>query len=392
MVQRTTTPASPIALALPATCIGATQSLLIIALPILLTLTGLEIGQLSPVLGLAAVGFLVGGYAWPRQVVPGRRRWLLGRLIFAAAVSQVLFVAVLFASAQQWLETAALATALFATRLAYALTASGVFPTVRAWLMSEHPAHTRHAALTRMSAVANSARVLIPLVTAGLAALWPATTVALLIALPIAAWLLLPRERAAEPATPPPAQAWRLPETTVVLPAALIHTSLGLAEFIIGPYLIAEWDIAVDRAPTYTALLLAGIAACMVTTQLVSLRQCPDPGLLLIWAPAGMALGAAVAAAYPPALPIGLALVAVALALLLPALVSSAAAGRSAHAQAPASADLYTARILGHLLGVTAAGPLFELAPRLPLAAAAVLALIVIPASTGLRQALAASA
>jgi hypothetical protein len=168
--------------------------------------------------------------------------------------------------------------------------------------------------------------------------------------------------------------------------------SLGLAEFIIGPYLAAEWGIALDRTPTYTALLLAGIAICMVVTQLASLRHHPDPSSLLMWAPAGMALGSALAATYPPALPLGLALVAVALALLLPASAAGTAASRSVHAQAQAGADLYTARIFGHLLGVTAAGPLFELAPRLPLATAAAIALIAIPASAGLRRALAANA
>lgn len=392
MPQRTTMPASPLALALPAACVGATQSLLIIALPILLALTGLEVGQLSPILGLAALGFLVGGYTWPRRVVPGQRRRLLGRLLFAATVSQALFVAILFAGAQGLLGAAAMATTLFAARFAYSLTASGVFPTVQAWLMSEYPAHIRHAALTRMSAAVNTGRVLVPLGTAGLTMLWPETALALLVALPLAAWLLLPREHAAEPDIAAPVPGRRLPEAAVVLPAALVHMSLGLAEFIIGPYLTAEWGIAIDRAPAYTALLLAGVAACMVATQLASLRQRPDPGSLLIWAPAGMALGAAIAAAYPPTLPIGLALMAIALALLLPALVTAAAAGRDTRAQAPASADLYVARILGHLLGVAAAGPLFEVTPHLPLAAAAGLALLVIPGGAGLRRALATSA
>ncbi|MDN5870516.1 MAG: MFS transporter [Nitrococcus sp.] len=387
MAQHST--ASPIALALPAACVGATQSLLVIALPLLLALTGLEVWQLSPLLGLAALGFLVGGYAWPRRAVPGQRRRLLARLLCAATISQALFVAIVFAGAHGLFGAAALTIALFAARFAYALTASGVFPTVQAWLTSEYPAHSRHAALTRMSAAVNTGRVLVPLATAALAILWPETPLALLVALPLAACLLLPREHAAEPGMPIPIQNQRLPETAVVLPAALAHMSLALAEFIIGPYLSAEWGIAIERAPAYTALLLAGAAACMVTTQLVSLYKRPNPGSLLTWAPAGMALGAAIAATYPPALPVGLALVAIALALLLPALVTGAAAGRNPRGQAPASADLYVARILGHLLGVVAAGPLFELTPRLPLATAAALALVVIPSGAGLRRALA---
>ena len=388
----TTMPASPIALALPAACTGATQSLMIIALPTILALSELQVGQLTPVLGLAALGYLVGGYTWPRRAARGGRRRLLGRLLFAATVSQTLFVAALLAGAHGLLGTAALATALFAARLAYALTASGIFPTVQAWLLSEHPAPARHAALTRMSAAVNTGRVLVPLVTAALAMLWPGSALGLLVVLPLAAQLLLPHEQARLPAVPLPAPMRRLPEAAVVVPAALAHMSLGLAEFIIGPYLTAEWGIPLDRSPAYTALLLAGLAACMVTTQLASLRLRPEPGTLLTGAPLGMALGASLAVAWPPALPVGLAVMAVAFALLVPALAAGAAAGRDMHTQASASADLYTARILGHLLGVTAAGPFFELAPRLPLGAAAAIALIVVPSGIALRRTLAVSA
>lgn len=392
MSQHTAAPVSPLALALPVACTGAVQSLLVIALPIILILTGLKVGQLSPVLGLSALAFLAGGYIWPRRAVPGYRRRLLGRLLLAATASQVLFIAALFAGAQGLIGAAALMGTLFVARLAYGFTASGVFPMAQAWLVSEHPAHTRHAALTRMSATVSAGRVLVPLMTAGLVMYWPGMALALLVVLPLAARLLLPREHAPQAGVMPPVPEKRWPEAAIALPAALTHMSLGLAEFIIGPYLAAEWDIALDRAPIYTALLLAGIAACMVITQLASLRRHADPGSLLLWAPAGMALGAALAVAYPPALPVGLALIAVALALLLPAAAAGTAAGRGTHSQAQAGADLYTARILGHLLGVTAAGPLFELTPRLPLAAAAALALIAIPAGAGLRRALAANA
>jgi MFS family permease len=311
--------------------------------------------------------------------------------LLAAAVSQALFITALFAGAQELIGAMTLIGTLFITRLAYGLTASGVFPTTQAWLVSEYPAHARHAALTRMSATVNAGRVLIPLMTAALVIRWPGMSLALLVALPLAAWLLLPCEHAPQADTSSIALAGRWPEATIALPAALTHMSLGLAEFVIGPYLAVEWGIALDRTPTYTALLLAGIATCMVVTQLASLRHHLDPHPLLMWAPAGMALGSALAATYPPALPLGLALVAIALALLLPASAAGTAAGRSVNAQAQAGADLYTARILGHLLGVTAAGPLFELAPRLPLATAAAIALIAIPASAGLRRALAAN-
>ncbi len=388
MIQRAV---SPITLALPAACTGATQSLLIIALPTILSVSKLEIGQLSPVLGLATLGFLVGGHAWPRRATTGQRRRLLTRLLLTATVSQTLFIAALLAGSQRLLEAPALAAALFAARLTYALSASGVFPIVQAWLVSEHPTPTRHAALTRMSATINTGRVFVPLLTAGLATLWPEAVLVLLVALPLAAQWLLPREHALEPAVMARPPLRRLPETKIVLPAAFAHMSLGLAEFIIGPYLSVAWGITLDHAPAYTALLLAGVAACMVLTQLISLHQRPEPSLLLMWAPLGMALGASLAAGYPSALPVGLALMAIAFALLLPALAAGAAAGRNSQMQASASADLYTARIIGHLLGVTAAGPLFELAPQLPLTVAAALALSVIPSGIDLRRTLASS-
>ena len=393
-MPHTIKPVSPIALALPAACTGATQSLLIIALPLILALSGLEVGQLTPLLGLAAVGYLVGGYTWPRRAAQGRRRRLLTRLLFSATLSQALFVAALLAGIHGALGAAALATALFGTRLAYALTASGVFPTMQAWLLTEHPAQARHAALTAMSATVNTARVLIPLVTAGLAMFWPASVLVLLVALPLAAQLLLPHEHeCAEMAAVARGGRMRhLPETSVVVPTALAHMSLGLAEFIIGPYLTAEWGISLERAPAYTALLLAAAAACMVASQIASLRLRPEPAALLIWAPLGMALGASFAVYWPAALPLGLALIAIAFALLVPALAAGATAGRRPDTQASTSADLYIARILGHLLGVTAAGPLFELAPRLPLGAAAALALMVVPSGTVLRRTLALGA
>ncbi|ADJ28224.1 MFS transporter [Nitrosococcus watsonii] len=392
MSQHLTPPVSPIALALPVACTGATQSLLVIALPIILALTELNIGQLSPILGLAALGFLVGGYVWPRRVIRGQRRRLLGRLLLAAAISQMIFVVALFAGALGLIGTITLAGILFAARLTYGLTASGVFPTTHAWLASEYPEHARHGALTRMSATANAGRVLIPLTAAVLAMHWPEGILVLLVILPLIARLLLPHEVVSQEdmAFTVPVNRW--PEAAIALPVVLIHMSLGLAEFIIGPYLSTEWNIVLSHAPVYTALLLAGIAACMVITQLVSLHYRLNPYSLLIWAPVGMALGTALAAAYPPALPAGLALMAISLALILPASAAGAAANRSLHTQAQAGADLYTARILGHLLGVTAAGPLFEIATHLPLVTAAVLALMAIPAGAKLRQALATGA
>lgn len=388
MSQHIIPPVSPIALALPVACTGATQSLLVIALPIILALTQLKVGQLSPILGLATLGFLVGGYAWPRRVIPGHHRRLLERLLLAATVSQMVFIIALSAGALGLIGTAMLAGILFVARFAYGLTASGVFPTAQAWVASEYPGHARHEALTRMSATVNAGRVLIPLAAAALAMYWPEGILALLVVLPFIARLLLPYEQTPQRGAPLTAPVNRWPEATIALPVALIHMSLGLAEFIIGPYLAAEWNIALSQAPAYTALLLAGIAACMVLTQLVSLHYRLNPCSLLAWAPVGMALGTALTAAYPPALPAGLALVAIALALILPASAAGAAANRSAHTQTQAGADLYTARILGHLLGVTAAGPLFEIATHLPLATAAVLALIAIPTTAGLRRAL----
>ncbi len=391
MNHKKVSPVSSIKLALPVAIIGTTQSLLVIALPIIVGLTELKIGQLSPILGLSALAYLVGGYLWPKQAVPGHRRQLLKRLLVAATVSQILFVAALFAGTQEILGTIALMGALFVTRFAYGLTVSGVYPTVQAWLVIEHAEskHTRHLALTQMSATISAARILIPLITAGLIIYQPEMVLVLLIGLPIAALLLLPREHPRLVNRSPTTTVNRWPEMTIVIPTILVHMSLGLTEFIIGPYLIVEWGITFDNTMIYTALLLATIAACMMLTQLVSLRYRPNPGFLLIWSPIGIALGTTLAAIYPAALPAGLILVAISLALLLPASAAGTAAGRSPDAQTQASADLYTARILGHLLGVTVAGPLFEITSHLPLFIAAALALIAIPTSAGLRRALA---
>lgn len=389
-LRKTAIPLS-IALAMPVAFTGATQNLLVIVLPIITTLTELKISQLSPVMGIAALAFLVGGYIWPRKAIPGYRHDFLKRLLIAATASQIFFVIALYAGTRDMLSAIFLLIALFVTRFMYGLAGSGVYPIVQAWLINEHsePGHNRHRALTHLSATVSAARIVVPLLAASLALYRPEAVLALLIVLPLAALLLLPREHIKYPpalSPAPPASRW--PEATVAIPTALIHMSLGLTEFIIGPYLSVEWEITLDSTLTYTALLLAGTAVCMILTQFASLRFRPKPELILIWSPVGMACGATVAAIYPAALPAGLVLVAVSLALLLPASAAGAAAGRHQHDQASASADLYTARILGHLLGITAAGPLFEIATNLPLFAAAAIALMAIPAAAKLRQAL----
>ncbi len=391
MNHQKTSSVSSIALALPVAIIGTTQSLLVIALPIIVVLTELKIGQLSPILGLSALAYLVGGYFWPKRAVPGYRRQLLKRLLIAPTISQIFFVAILFVSTPEILGTIVLMSTLFATRFTYGLTVSGVYPTVQAWLVIEHAesTHARHLALTHMSATISAGRILIPLITAGLVIYQPEMVLGLLIGLPIAALLLLPREQAPRVNKPPVTTINRWPEMAIAIPTILVHMSLGLTEFIIGPYLIVEWGITLDDTMIYTALLLASIAACMMLTQLVSLRYRPNPGFLLIWSPVGIALGTTLAATYPAALPVGLILLAISLALLLPASAAGTAAGRSPDAQTQASADLYTARILGHLLGVTIAGPLFEITSHLPLFTASALALTAIPTSAGLRRALA---
>ncbi|SFK42753.1 hypothetical protein SAMN05216302_100664 [Nitrosomonas aestuarii] len=390
MSQHEVSAISPIVLALPIAITGATQSLLVIALPIIIALTELKISQLSPVLGLSALAFLIGGYVWPRRIMPGQRRQLLQRLLAVAVISQILFVVLLFAGIYEVFGAFILLSALFVTRFIYGFTVSGVYPTVQAWLVSEHSEseQIRHRALTYMSVTINAARVLVPLIATGLIMYQSEMVLALLIGLPLAALLLLPREQIPLINVSLAAPVNRWPEITIVLPAVLVHMSLGIAEFIIGPYLSVEWGITLGNTLIYTALLLASIAACMMLTQFISLRYRLQPGQLLIWSPAGMALGAFIAAIYPSTLPAGLMLIAISLALLLPASATGAVAGRDPKAQAHASADLYTARILGHLLGVTIAGPLFEIASHLPLLAAAISALIAIPASAKLRRAL----
>ncbi|WP_435106262.1 MFS transporter [Arhodomonas sp. AD133] len=381
---------SPIALAMPVACAAGVQSLLVISLPAILTLTGLSVGTLSPVLGVAALGYLVGGYFWPRRVSAGGRRQLLQRLLAAAFLSKALFVGTLLAASAGWLSGVAVVVAVFTTRLGYALTVSGVFPTIQAWLAGDYEAADRHGAFTRLSAAVNGVRLFIPLLAAALVLRWPEAALALLMALPLTALLVLPRERMAAPA--PSASHHplrRLPEPGVALPAILTNMSLGMAEFVIAPFLASAWGIGIDSTPVYTALLLTSSATCMVVTQLITLRHQPDPRALLVWGPMAMAVGGGISAIFPPALPLGLVLVAAALALVAPATSTAAVAGRDNTDHARAGSDLYTARILGHLLGVTMAGPLFELAPRLPLAAAALVALAAIPASAGLRRALA---
>ncbi len=391
MSHQKTSPVSSIVLALPVAIIGTTQSLLVIALPIFVVLTELKIGQLSPILGLSALAYLMGGYLWPKKAVPGYRRQLLKQLLIAATISQILFVAALFASTQEVLGTIALLCILFVTRFAYGLTVSGVYPTIQAWLVIEHAesTHARHQALTHMSATISVGRILIPLIAAGLIIYQPEMILGLLIGLPIAALLLLPREQVPRVHKSPVTTINLWPDKTIAIPTILTHMSLGLTEFIIGPYLSVEWNTTLDNTMIYTALFLANIAACMLLTQLVSLRYRPDPGFLLIWSPVGIAFGTTLAAIYPATLPFGLILMAISLALLLPASAAGAAAGRNINAQTKASADLYTTRIFGHLLGVTVAGPLFEITSHLPLFAAAALALAAIPTSAGLRRALA---
>ncbi|SEM76543.1 MFS transporter [Nitrosomonas marina] len=379
--------------AFPVAITGATQSLLVITLPIITALTGLKIGLISPVLGLAALAFLVGGYYWPRRAVPGRRRRLLKQLLIAATASQILFVFILYAGTVEIFGAITLASLLFITRFCYGLTVSGIYPIVQVWMVNEcvNSERSRHRILTYLSATVSIVRIVVPLLAACLAIFQPVTVLLLLIGLPLLALLVLPEEitrykNNTEISLTRSAARW--PETAIAIPTLLIHMSLGLSEFIIGPYLAFEWNISLNSTLTYTALLLAVIAVCMALVQLTSLHFRPRPELILAWSPAGMACGAALAAIYPTTLPVGLILIAVSFALLLPASAAGAVINRDTRVQAHASSDLYIARILGHLLGVAFAGPLFEIAPGLPLFVAAAIALMAIPAGAELRNAL----
>ncbi|SER77254.1 hypothetical protein SAMN05421690_10723 [Nitrosomonas sp. Nm51] len=379
--------------ALPIALTGATQTLLIITLPVITELTGLKISQISPVFGLAAFAFLAGGYVWPRRVVPGHRRSFLKQLLIAATASQVLFIITLYAGAIELFGTAVMITMLFVTRFSYGLAASGIYPITQAWLINEcaESGHARHTVLTHLSATVSVARIFVPLLAAGLAIFRPEIALVLLIGLPLVALLLLPGESSQTSVyndETPAAPASRWPETTIAIPTVLVHMSLGLTEFIIGPYLASEWQITLGSTLIYTALLLVVIAACMMLAQLASLHFRPRPERILAWSPIGMACGAALAAIYPAALPAGLIFVAVSFALLLPASAAGAVIHHNPQTQTRASAGLYTARILGHLLGVSIAGPLFEIAPNLPLFVAAATALMAIPAGAELREAL----
>ncbi len=380
-----------IRLSLPVALIGTTQSLLTIVLPIIITLTELRFGQISPILGFSALAFLIGSHTWPRRATINQRYKLLKQLLIAATISQIFFVTTIIAGSTKQFGFMLLISALFITRFVYGLTASGIYPILQAWLVNEHnnSGRTRYVVLTYLSATVSTARIAVPLLAAGLSIIYSEAILLLLIMLPIAALISLPQDdRGSQIGIPYPSPVIRLPDISIVMPTLLVHTSIGLTEFIIGPYLSKEWGISLDRTLIYTALLLACIAAMMTLTQLISLRYRPSPDKMLIASPVGIACGTACAACFPELLPIGLILVAVSLALFLPASAAGAAATRHSDTHEGTSADLYTARILGHLLGVIFAGPLFEIASILPLFAAAGVALIAIPAGRKLRLAL----
>ncbi len=265
------------ALYLAAITVSLGQSVLLSFIPLLLDITTLSIEQVGFVFAVGAFAFLPGTPFWASLSDKINRKRVLIYVLGGVVISNCLFFLVVMWARNLTSEWIFLG--LVASRVVYGFFASGITPSVQAWIADQTPDEYRLREMTKISSALNIGRVIGPivvLITINIYSLLPLICLSVYSA--VALWFLV-RSRAPVTKSEPGNKLW-FPlgkSGAYVLLAILTMILLGVVQCILGPLLQSRLYLSAETSSQTVAILLVLSAMFALATHRWMIKKLQDP-------------------------------------------------------------------------------------------------------------------
>ena len=292
-------------LAFCAGLLGIGQNGLLVALPVLVSMTHLSLSVWAGLLTLGSMLFLVGSPYWGRQCEVRGCKYVVLMALGGYLFSFALLALAVWGLAAGWLPSLAGLGALVTARVIYGLTVSGMVPASQTWALQRAGHERRMAALATISSGLSCGRLLGPLCAALALSLHPMAPLWLMALAPLLALLVVCRQQN-DPPLPPVAQQqnrlqWHM--LPYLLCALLLAAAVSLMQLGLAPHLTRLFQHSATVVSHHVAILLSVAAGCTLLAQFLVVRpQRFPPAQLLLIAASLMVVGLALMCAQPLAL------------------------------------------------------------------------------------------
>lgn len=273
-------------LAFCAGLLGIGQNGLLVALPVLVSMTHLSLSVWAGLLTLGSMLFLVGSPWWGRQSELRGCKYVVIMALAGYLLSFALLAVAVWGLAAGWLPEMAGLGGLIVARIIYGLTVSGMVPASQTWALQRAGYEQRMAALATISSGLSCGRLLGPLFAALALALHPMAPLWLMAIAPLIALLVICRQHN-DPLLPAVAHQQnrlRLTMMPYLLCALLLAASVSLMQLGLAPHLMPLFSHSATAVSHHVAVLLSVAAGCTLLAQFLVVRpqRFAPPQLLMV--------------------------------------------------------------------------------------------------------------
>lgn len=273
-------------LAFCAGLMGIGQNGLLVALPVLVSMTHLPLSVWAGLLTLGSMLFLIGSPWWGRQAEIRGCKYVVIMALAGYLLSFVLLALAVWGLAAGWLAETVGMAGLIVARVIYGLTVSGMVPASQAWALQRAGYEQRMAALATISSGLSCGRLLGPLCAALALSLHPMAPLWLMAIAPLVALLVICRQHNDPPLPAVSHQQNRLRLTMMpyLLCALLLAASISLMQLGLAPHLMQLFNHEATAVSHHVAVLLSVAAGCTLLAQFLVVRpqRFAPPQLLIV--------------------------------------------------------------------------------------------------------------
>ncbi|AWK13685.1 MFS transporter [Candidatus Fukatsuia symbiotica] len=289
-------------LAFCAGLLGIGQNGLLVALPMLVSMTQFPLSVWAGLLTLGSMLFLISSPYWGSQSEIRGCKFVVVMALVGYLLSFALLALSVWGLSAGWLREMTGLGGLIIARILYGLTVSGMVPASQIWALQRAGYEQRMTALATISSGLSCGRLLGPLCAALALALHPMAPLWLMAVAPLIALWVICCQQNDLPLPPVPHQQNRL--TWEVLPylmcALLLAATVSLMQLGLAPHLMLLFRDYATTVSHHVALLLSVAASCTLLAQFLVVRpQCFSPAQLLLIATVLMIAGLALMCTSP---------------------------------------------------------------------------------------------
>jgi predicted MFS family arabinose efflux permease len=285
--------------------LGIGQNGLLVALPVLVSMTHLSLSVWAGLLTLGSMLFLVGSPWWGKQSEIRGCKFVVTMALAGYLFSFALLAMAVWGLAAGWLSPMPGLGALIVARIIYGLTVSGMVPASQTWALQRAGYEQRMSALATISSGLSCGRLLGPLCAALALSIHPMAPLWLMALAPLIALLVICRQHNDPPLPPVAHQQNRLRLNMVpyLLCAVLLAASVSLMQLGLAPHLSRLFSHSATSISHHVAVLLSVAAGCTLLAQFLVVRpQRFSASQLLLLAAVLMVIGLGLMCAQPLAL------------------------------------------------------------------------------------------